>query len=189
MLDNLLELVRSQAGDAIINNPAIPNERNEEAIAAASNSITGGLQSLLSGGNLKDVLGLFTNQGSQAVASNPSVQHISGGFVQDMMARFGLDQGTAGGMAQNLIPGILQKLAQKTTDPGDSSFNIQGIFNQLSGGGTSSMNIQGLLNKVTAGQLDADGDGDTDLQDVMALFKGKGGQGGNILDSVKGLFN
>jgi len=60
MLENLLNLVKEQAGDAIINNPAIPNERNEEAIAATGNSITSGLQSMIAGGGAKDVLRLLT---------------------------------------------------------------------------------------------------------------------------------
>ena len=34
MLDNLLDLVKQHAGEAIINNPVIPTERNDEAIAS-----------------------------------------------------------------------------------------------------------------------------------------------------------
>ena len=44
MLENLINLVRENAGDAIINNPAIPNERNEEAVQDTSNSIVSSLQ-------------------------------------------------------------------------------------------------------------------------------------------------
>ena len=39
MFDNLLELVKSQAGDTIINNTAIPNQHNDEAVEVASSSI------------------------------------------------------------------------------------------------------------------------------------------------------
>lgn len=188
MLDNLINLVREQAGDAIINNPTVPNERNEEVIAATGESITGGLQNMLSSGGLKDVLKLF---GGQEVPSgnNPVVQNVSGNVIQQLMSRFGLDQQAAGGIAGNLIPQVLQKLVSKTNDPSDSSFDIQGIFNQLSGGKAQGLNIQGLLGKVGQGGLDRDGDGDVDLQDAMAMFSGGGqGGGGNLLDSVKGLF-
>ena len=52
------------------------------------------------------------------------------------------------------------------------------------------MDIQGLLGKVTADSgLDKDGDGDTDLQDVMAMFNsGTNKSGAGVLDIVKGLF-
>jgi hypothetical protein len=190
MLENLLDLVKKNAGSAIINNPAIPNERNEEAIETAGNSITSGLQNLLGGGGMKDILKLFGGQGGD-VNSNPVVQNISGGVIQDLMKKFNLDQGAASNIAGKLVPGVLQNLVSKTNDPNDKSFDIQGIFNSLSGGKTGSLDIQGLLGKVTAGGLDKDGDGDTDLQDVMAMFSGggnKAGGGGGILDTVKGLF-
>ena len=32
MLENLLDLVKQQAGEAIVNNPAIPNHQNDEAM-------------------------------------------------------------------------------------------------------------------------------------------------------------
>jgi uncharacterized protein YidB (DUF937 family) len=187
MLDNLINLVREQAGDAVINNPTVPNDRNEEVIAATGESMAGGLQNILASGGLKDVLKLFGGQ-DQATAGNPVVQNLSGGVIQQLMNKFGFDQQSANGIAGNLVPDVLQKLVSKTNDPNDSSFDIQGIFNQLSGGKSQSINIQGLLGKVTQGGLDKDGDGDTDLQDVMAMFSG-GGQGGNLLDSVKGFFS
>lgn len=58
MLENLKELVRKYAGDAIINNPAIPNERNEEAVTDASTSILEGLKNAVSNGNTDDVTDL-----------------------------------------------------------------------------------------------------------------------------------
>ena len=39
MFDNLLKLVKENAGDAIIKNPVIPNEKNDEAIHATTTSI------------------------------------------------------------------------------------------------------------------------------------------------------
>jgi hypothetical protein len=189
MLDNLLNLVKEHAGSAIINNPAIPNERNDEAIETAGNSIAGGLQNMLGGGGLKDVLKLFGEQGAGDFNNNPVVQNLSGNVVQDLMRKFNLDQGAASNIAGGLVPNVLQNLVSKTNDPNDNSFDIQGIFNSLSGGKTAGFNIQGLLGKVTAGGLDKDGDGDTDLQDVMAMFSGgRANSGGGILDTVKGLF-
>ena len=187
MLDNLINLVKGQAGESIINNPAIPNERNEEVIEQTGNSIAGGLQNILQSGGLKDVLKLFGGQ-ETAGADNPVVKGVSGNVIQDLMSRFGMDQQSAGNVAGNLVPNVLQQLVNKTNDPSDNGFSIQGIFDQLSGGRSQGFDIQSLLGKVTQGGLDRDGDGDTDLQDVMAMFSG-GGQGGSVLDTVKGLFS
>lgn len=189
MLDNLINLVREHAGSAVINNPAVPNERNEEVIAETGNSIAGGLQNMINSGGIKDVLKLFGGQ-EEPSQSNPLVQNLSGGVIQNLMNKFGFDQQSASGIAGNLVPSVLQKLVHKTNDPADSSFDIQSIFNQLTGGKAQNLNIQGLLGKFTQGGLDKDGDGDVDLQDAMALFNG-GGQagGGGLLDNVKGFFN
>ena len=75
-------------------------------------------------------------------------------------------------------------MVTKTNDPNDNSYNIQQIFNNLSGGQTSGFNMQALLDKLKGGKLDLDGDGDTDLQDLFSLFKG-----GGLMNKVKGMFN
>lgn len=190
MFENLLNLVKEQAGDAIVNNPAIPNEHNDAAIAETSSSIAGGLQQMIASGGIKDVMKLFGGQGGD-LTNNPVVQNLSGGVIQSLMNKFNIGQGEASGIAGSLIPSVLQNLVSKTNNPNDSSFDIQGIFNSLSGGKTGGMDIAGLLGKVTSGGLDKDGDGDTDLSDITSMFSGGGSatSGGGILDTVKGLFN
>ena len=188
MLDQLMNLVKQHAGDAIVNNPAIPNERNEEAIAETSNSIAGSLQNMFSGGGVKDILKMFS--GHHDAASNPVTSNVSGGLIQNLMDKFNLDKNAASGVADKLVPDVMKKLVHKTNDPNDSSFDIQGIFNKLSGGSAAGINVQGLLNKFKGGGLDQDGDGDTDLQDLMKVVSGGGGStGGGLMDKIKGMFN
>lgn len=187
MLDQLMNLVKQHAGDAIINNPAIPNERNEEAIHETSSSIAGGLQNMLKGGNITDLMNMFS--GKHDAVNNPVTNNISGGLIENLMNKFNLDKGAASNIAGNLVPDVMKKLVHKTNDPGDSSFDIQGIFNNLSGGSTSGFNVQGLLNKFKGAGMDKDGDGDVDMQDLMKLVSGGGTNGGGLMDKVKGLFN
>lgn len=168
MLENLLNLVKEHAGDAIINNPAIPNERNDEAISAASSSIFDTLKNAASGGNLSDIMSLF-NGGSQAASSNPLASSMQSGLVQNLMHKFGLDQGVAGGIAASLIPSVLGKLVHKTNDPNDSSFNLQNILSTVGGG---NLDIASLIGQFTGG-------GNQQQQQ---------NSGGGILDTIKGLF-
>jgi hypothetical protein len=53
MLDQLMKLVEQHAGDAIVNNPAIPNQHNNAAIKDVASQIFSGLQSQASGGNMQ----------------------------------------------------------------------------------------------------------------------------------------
>jgi hypothetical protein len=78
MFDQTFNLVREQAGDAIISNPLIPNERDEEAINEASNSIASGLQDMFSSSRAQDLLKMFS--GRQEVTDSPVANNISGGF-------------------------------------------------------------------------------------------------------------
>ncbi len=168
MLENLLDLIKQNAGNAIVDNPAIPNQHNDAAISEAGNSIVDGLKKMISSGNTQDVVNLFNHQGGD-IANNPAAQQISGGFIQNLMDKFGLDKGAASGIAGNLIPQVLQKLVHKTNDPNDQSFDIQGILGHLTNGqqGGSGFDLQGLIGQFTGG-------GNT------------GGAG--IMDKVKGLF-
>lgn len=189
MLENISNLVREEAGDAIINNPAVPNQHNEAVIQETSNSILGSLKNALSGDGINGLLGMFGNNGAD-VHTNPVTQNASGSVIKTLMEKFGLNQEAAGGIAGSLVPNVLKKLVNRTNDPGDNSFNIQDIFNQLSGGKTSQLNLPSLIAKAK-GALDLDKDGDTDLQDLKSIFSGNQSNTGNSagLDSLKGLFN
>ena len=72
MFDQLINLVKKHAGDAIISNPSIPNEKNDEVIQDASGSIMNGLQGLVSQGGMNDVLKMFTGQKSTNAVSQQS---------------------------------------------------------------------------------------------------------------------
>lgn len=144
MLENLMDLVKNFAGDSIINNPAIPDEHNDAAVGTVSNSIMDTLKNAIGGGQLSDVTNLLGGQGGD-LNSNSLVQNIHGNVIQNLMEKFNLDHGQASGIAGNLIPNVLQNLIHKTNDPGDNSFDLNGIIGSLTGGGGG---IGGLMDKV-----------------------------------------
>jgi len=180
MLENLFDLVKQQADESIIKNPAIPDQQNEAAIQEAGHSVMDTLKKALSEGQLNQVMGLFSN--GQADANHPVVQQATGNFMERLQNQFGLNSSQASGIAGQLIPNVMNMFAQKTANPDDNSFDVQQIFNQLSNGQTSGMNIEGMMNKLKGG-LDKDGDGDIDLNDLKSAFAG----GGSLHDKFKGM--
>lgn len=182
MVENLNHLVKENADTAITNNAAIPNERNEEAVQEASTAIEESLKTSLAGGQVKEVANLFNGTGEN-VATNPVTQKATGNFIDRLQSRFGLNVQQSANIANNLIPTVLKRLVQRTSDPNDKSFDLQKIFNEVSEGKTNGMNVQGMMNKFK-GSMDKDGDGDVDMQDLKAFFSGNGG----VADKIKGLF-
>jgi hypothetical protein len=180
MLEQLMNLVKEKSGGPIINNPAIPNEKNEEAIRETSNSIFSSIQGALAGGGLTNLMKMFS--GKQNVQDSPVTHDAIGNVMTHLKDKVGLSTDQASQVAGQVVPDVMNGMVQKTNDPNDSSFNIQDIFNSLSGGKTSGMNLQGMLEKF---KLDHDGDGDTDFNDLKAMFAGGGG---SIFEKVKGIF-
>jgi hypothetical protein len=142
MLENLLNLVKEHAGDAVVNNPDVPNEYNDEVTAEATKTVASGFQNMMAGGGLENVLSLFGGGGQQqsgggGLLKNPIVNMMIGHFSSKLMAKFGLGSNQASGVANNLIPNVISGLINRTNDPNNNSFDINSIIGALTGGGTA----------------------------------------------------
>ncbi len=207
MIEQLFSLIQQESQQEIINNPAIPNEQNGLAVGLATESIFGGLQNVLANGGLEQVMGLFGNNQQGLNQQNPLVGGIIQNLIGQFMTRLGLSQQSATGIASALIPLVLGKLVGNTTSTENNGFDINGLLGSLLGGKSNHGNavqipgrdngidFGGLLSKVTqGGGLDIDGDGDVDLQDIIAATSGaatnvqRNRQGGaNVMDLIGGL--
>lgn len=201
MLDNLFNMIKGVAGDAVINNPAVPNEHNDAVVAEATNTVAGGLQNLAAGGGLQSILSLFGGQGQQqgqgGLVSNPIVSMMIGHFSKKLMGKYGLESNQASGVAQNLIPSVISNLINKTNDPNNSSFTLDGLLNSLTGGQSQQIaqeqqdggfSFQNLIGQFTGGQQGGGGG----LMDIVSKIAGGATQaqqqqgGGGLMDLIKG---
>ena len=166
MLDQLMQLVKEQAGDAIVNNPAIPNEKNNEAIQDVSQQLLSGLQSHAQQGNISDIVSMFKNGGSSGMMNNPMVAQLINKVAGSLASKFGISPQTATQIASGILPQVLSKFVNKTNDPNDNDFDLQDVIKNVSGnsnigdilgqfgGGSSSGNtggIGGMLGKMFGG--------------------------------------
>jgi hypothetical protein len=197
MFEQLMDLVKQNSQEAIVNNPAIPNEQNDAVMQTASSSIMSTLQGLLSSGGASSVLNLFNQNNQSDINNHPVTQAASSNLISTLMSKFGIGSDKAGGIASMLLPMVMSKLVNKTNDSNDGSFNIQGIFNSLSGGKTGGMDIGSLVSQFGGNALDKNHDGKVDLSDLTAAFSGAGNtqqtnttqnSGGAIMDTIAGLF-
>lgn len=185
MFEQLSQLVQQYGNEAVVNNNAIPNEKNQAVMDEAGGSILSGLQDLVAGGNLGDIAGMLSGK-SPIDMNNPLIKDLAGKVTGNLGAKFGLSPEAAGGVSNGLTSQVLNGLVNKAKDPNDSSFEISDLVNAISGGNGSS----GLMDAVSqyGGQfgLDQNGDGKVDMGDAMAAVTKNSGDLGGMLGKLFG---
>ncbi len=181
MLKQLFDLVKESSNDAVINNPDIPNEKNEEVVAEATNTVASGLRNMVAGGGLQSILSMFNNKGGNGrggLMGNPIVSMMIGHFAGKLMSKFNLGGNKANNVASSLIPNALSNLINKTNDPADNGFSLEKLLSSITGGQT-----QQLVDEERT-----KGNSGFNFQDIISQFSGDGKQaGGGLMDIVSKL--
>jgi len=214
MLEQIANLVKEYGQEAVVDNPEIPNSQNNAVLAEATHTITGGLQNMLAGGGLQDIISLFTggnsNQtntqsgGISGLLNNPAVSMMIGNLVNSLISKFKMSPSQANSVSSNLIPSVLNGLITRTTsnDPSNDAFDLNDLIGSLTGGNVATkesssggFDFQGLLNQITGGGGNTGGGG-FNIQDIIGQVtqgaqdhQKQQTQGGGIGDLIKGLFN
>lgn len=198
MLEELFNLVKNAASDTVINNPEVPNEKNDEIVAEATNTVASGLRNMVAGGGTQNLLELFGNKNNQqsgGLLSNPLVNMMIGHLTDKLMNKFNLGSSQANKVSTSLIPDVLSSLINKNNDPSDNGFSLDGLLNSITGGkssevvqqttGNSGGGLSGILNQLG-------GSGGGGLMDIVKQLAGgaqeqqqKNG-GGGLMDIIKG---
>jgi hypothetical protein len=207
MLEQLLNLVKGTADDVVVKNPDIPNEKNNEVIAEATNTVASGLRNMVAGGGLQNILSLFSNKGQQGsgkgLMSNPIVNMMIGHFAGKLMSKYNIGGNQANNVANSLIPNVMSNLINKTNDPNDNGFSLEGLLRSITGGqseqvvqeqqnsGNSGFNFQELIGQFTGDGKQVGGGGGGIMDIVSKLAGGAREQqqkngGGGLMDLIKG---
>lgn len=174
MLEELVNLIRQNGQQAVVENDAVPNEHNEAIMQQAQNSIMDGLSGMTKQGQISS---LSESVQSGQAENNPAVQQISDNFMENIMQKFGINASTAASIASTLIPVVLSKMANGGNQGGAGGFDLAGLISSVtqgSGGSNTSPGgaLGGNLSSIGAKLgLDKDGDGDVDLNDLTKMFK------------------
>ncbi len=194
MLDQLMQMAQEYAPQVLGNHQEVDTTQQGAIAQEASTSVFTGMQDLLKNGGPGAIKGLM--QGAQDQdPNNPQVQQVAQHFENNLTQKMGISSGVAKTIGMALIPMLLSKVFNRTKDPNDSGFNIQDMLGSLMAGGAMSGaggmlggllgdNAQarntgtqpaesgGMLSNLGAKMgLDKDGDGDTDLNDLIGMFK------------------
>ncbi len=213
MLDKIFDIVKQFGQDAVVNNPEVPNEHNEEVMADATKTIASGFQNIVAGGGFQNILDLFKGGGATAggngsggiggLLKNPIVTMMVGYFISKLVGKYKMSPSSASNVANSLIPNALSGLINQTNDPNNAGFTLDGLIGSLTGGGQSEQSIggggggmlQNLLEQFTGGGgASAGGNGGFDIQDIIGNltkkaqnnFQDQQSSGGGLMDLIKG---
>jgi hypothetical protein len=148
MLDQLIKLVEQNAGSAIVQNKAIPDQHNQAAIKTVAEQIFNGLKSQASSGNVQQLAGMFQG-GTSNTTNNPIVNQLVSSVAGTVAKKFGVSPQAAESMAKTLLPTVMNQLVKKTNDPKDNSFDLGGIMKSVTG--NNSFDVGSLLGKSGGG--------------------------------------
>ncbi|SDM29562.1 hypothetical protein [Siphonobacter aquaeclarae] len=190
MLEQLLGLIKDNSQEAIVNNPAIPNQYNDSAQATILSSIANGLKNEAEGGNLGGLIGLLTGkqaQGAAGVMGNPVVSGIAQNAIEGLMEKFGIENQAAKGIVASVLPSVIGGLISKIGDNGDSSIDLNSAMGSILSNTQTPQQTQGFdFNQIGA----ALSDGKIDMNDVMNIGGSLlgGNSGGGLGGLLGGLF-
>ena len=189
MLEQLMGLIQDHSQDAIVKNPAIPNQHNNDAMQTILSSVMGGLQNQAQEGNIGGLMGLLSGQNGTGnnLMGNPIVSGIAQNAINSLMAKFGISNSAAGNIIAQVLPGVLSSMISKTSNQNDGSMDFGGIMGSLLGGQQAQQaQQQGGFDFNQIGYAMADGK--LDMNDVMRIGGSlMGGQGGNAGGGLGGL--
>ncbi len=203
MLDELFKIVKQFGTDSVVNNPAIPNEQNQEVMADATKTIASGFQNIVAGGGLENILDLFKGGGSgggnaAGLLKNPIVTMMVGYFISKLVSKYKMSPAAASQVANNLIPNSVSDLIRQTNDPGNEKATLDNLIGSLTGGTAGQENngspLQDLLDQFTGGNTGVGTGGGFDLQGIINgltqkarnNFQNQQEGGGGLMDLIRG---
>ena len=175
-----MSLIQDNSQDAIVNNPAVPNQYNNDVMQSIFQSVVGGLQNEAQGGHVSGLRGLLAGQGGQggSLMNNPIVAGIAQNAIGSLMEKFGLSNSAAVNIIAQVLPGVLSSMIARTSNPNDNSMDFGGIMGSLLGGQAPQQQQQGGFDFNQIGYALADGK--LDMNDVMRIGGSlMGGNSGN----------
>lgn len=164
MLEQLMGLIQDHSQEAIVNNPAIPNEQNDSAMQTILGAITGGMQQQAQSGGagmagLVGLLGGQSGTSGSGLMSNPIVAGIAQQAISGLMQKFGIGNGAASGIVSQVLPSVMGSMIKQTNDSTNSAFNMSDIMGVMADGKVDMSDIMNIAGKFMGGGQQQQGGG------------------------------
>jgi uncharacterized protein YidB (DUF937 family) len=150
MLENLISSLKSEIGSQITDQTNLPSGHLDQIFSIISNSVQKEVSGHIAGGNLSDVMNLFSKAPNTAGA-NQLQSNISSGVISEITSKLGLSPEVASNIASTALPGLIAKITNhNSTTPEDDPSPLHELFGTAGGSGilgTAENLLGGLFNK------------------------------------------
>lgn len=130
MFEKLFLLVKNNAGEAVMNNPAIAEKHREAVLTDASSSIIEVLKGQVEGGKLRDLIKYFQFAG---IFENPLITSAVNKFANKLNNFYGIETKEAMEISKKLIPPVMQEMIKQSKGDQNKDFALSAIISKLNG--------------------------------------------------------
>lgn len=148
MFENILNSLKSEVGDQILKQTNLPSDKLSGVFSVIGEVTKKEVSGQMLGGNLSNVMNLFSNQPNNPAASLLQ-NNITSGVISKLVGKLGLSQGVADTIAGIAIPALINLITKKNSQTPDTDPSpLQEIFGgKKSGLGGIAGNIMGKIFK------------------------------------------
>ncbi len=167
MMNNLLDLVKEKASEAVSTLKDVPAGKQESIVKQTVSSVEDGMKAYLGTGNISDFTSLMG--GKNRIEGNPVTDMLNKKLTSDLGSKIGLDSNQSGSIAAAIIPAVLKGIVQKFGSGNDGEMDINKVIGELTGGKVAGINVgEQSIGNMTETLKDKAGDKLSDL--VGGLF-------------------
>ena len=127
MLDSLLDGIKGQVMSTLAEKTGLDAGQAEQALPLAKDSITDGLTSAISGGNVGGILDMLKGAtggggggGAAGLMQNMVYKGIAGNFISKLTSKLGVPESMASTVSSLALPMILSKIGGAAQAEGDT---------------------------------------------------------------------
>ncbi|MBS1524218.1 MAG: hypothetical protein JST19_01130 [Bacteroidetes bacterium] len=130
MFEKLFLLVKNKAGQAVIDNPEIPEKYREAVMNEASSSIIEVLKGQMESGRLKDLVKYFQYPD---IYQNPLVNSVVNKFASKLNKFYGIDPASALQIAKSVMPPVMLELIKQSKSEQNKDFALSSFLSKING--------------------------------------------------------
>ena len=156
MLEQLFGMIANSSQDAIVNNPAVPNQHNEGAMQTILSSVMGGMAQQGGAGGAGGLMSVLSgamgggNAGGAGLMGNPMVAGIAQNAIAGLMSKFGIQNAAAQGIVAQVLPSLLGQMSAAHNDT-NNSFNLGDVTGAMADGKLDMNDIMNIGGKLMGG--------------------------------------